>query len=81
MDEETGQTEVGKPDQLAGKIPKAYVVLKTGHTLSEDEVLDFCKGKLTPYKRIRAVEFTDEIPKTQVGKVLRRVLRNREGSN
>ncbi len=69
---------VGKPDQLAGEVPKAYVVLKTGHTSSQDDILDSCKGKLVSYKRIRLVEFIDEIPKTEVGKVLRRVLKKRE---
>jgi len=68
---------VGKPDELVGEIPKAYVVLKDGHTAHEDELIDFCKQKISAYKRIREVEFIEEIPKTQVGKVLRRVLRDR----
>ncbi len=68
---------VGEPDELAGELPKAYVVLKDKHNLCEDELIEFCKQKVSPYKRIRKVEFIEEIPKTQVGKVLRRVLRDK----
>ncbi len=68
---------VGVPDDLAGELPKAYVVPREGCSLSEEELIEFCKEKLSPYKRIRLVEFIDEIPKTQVGKVLRRILRDR----
>ncbi len=68
---------VGEPDSLAGEVPKAYVVLKDGHTLSEEELIRFCQQRVAPYKKIRRVEFIQEIPKTQVGKVLRRVLKDR----
>ena len=69
---------VGKPDELAGEIPTAYVVVKKGHSVEAEELIEFCKQRLSAYKRIRAVEFVDEIPKTPVGKVLRRVLRDRQ---
>jgi long-chain acyl-CoA synthetase len=69
---------VGKPDALAGELPKAYVVLNDGHTLDEEELIKFCEHRVAPYKKIRQVEFIEEIPKTQVGKVLRRVLRDKE---
>ena len=69
---------VGKPDTLAGEVPKAYVVLKAGHNADEDELIEFCAGRIAAYKRIREVVFIEEIPKTPVGKVLRRVLRDRE---
>jgi len=68
---------VGEPDELAGELPKAYVVLKDEHSVCEDELIEFCKQKVSAYKRIRKVEFIEEIPKTQVGKVLRRVLRDK----
>jgi long-chain acyl-CoA synthetase len=68
---------VGVPDDLAGELPKAYVVPKEGSDCSGDELIEFCKERLSPYKRIRLVEFIDEIPKTQVGKILRRILRDR----
>ncbi len=69
---------VGKPDSLAGEVPKAYVALRAGHTVGEEELIKFCAGRIAAYKRIREVEFIEEIPKTPVGKVLRRVLRDRE---
>jgi len=68
---------VGKPDTLAGEIPKAYVVART-EQITKEELIDFCAEKISPYKRIREVEFIDEIPKTPVGKILRRILRDRE---
>jgi len=69
---------VGKPDILAGEIPKAYVVLRTGYIVEPEELIKFCVGRIAPYKYIREVEFIEEIPKTPVGKVLRRVLKDRE---
>ncbi len=68
---------VGLPDPLVGEIPKAFIVLKEGYRLSDEEIIKFCQEKLAPYKKIREVQFIDEIPKTPVGKVLRRVLRDR----
>jgi len=69
---------VGKPDAIAGELPKAYIVLKKEHTTCKEELIRFCEERVAPYKRIREVEFIDEVPKTPVGKVLRRVLRDRE---
>jgi len=69
---------VGKPDALASEIPKAYVVLKEGFAVDKEELIEFCAKRVAPYKKIREVEFIEEIPKTPVGKVLRRVLRDRE---
>lgn len=69
---------VGKPDALAGEVPKAYVVLKAGSAVTAGELIEFCAERISPYKRIRDVEFVKEIPKTPVGKLLRRVLRERE---
>jgi len=69
---------VGKQDPLAGEVPKAYVVLKAGCTVTAAELIEFCAERISPYKRIRNVEFIEEIPRTPVGKPLRRVLRDRE---
>ncbi len=69
---------IGKPDPSAGEMPKAYVALKEGFTVEGEELINFCAERIAPYKRIREVEFIEEIPKTPVGKVLRRVLRDRE---
>ena len=69
---------LGREDALAGEIPKACIVLKAGQTATEEELIEFCAGRIAPYKRIREVEFIDEVPKTPVGKMLRRVLRDKE---
>ncbi len=69
---------VAKPDDLAGEIPKAYVALKAGCTATAAELIEFCAQRIAPYKRIREVEFIEEIPKTPVGKPLRSVLREKE---
>ena len=69
---------IGKPDPVAGEIPKAFVVLKEGMTATEKEIMDFVNEKVAPYKAIREVEFRTELPMTMVGKVLRRVLQEEE---
>jgi long-chain acyl-CoA synthetase len=62
------------PDRIRGETVKAYVVLKEGQTCTEDEIIQFCKERLAPYKVPKQIEFRSELPKTQVGKFLRRVL-------
>ena len=57
-----------------GERVKAYVVLKPGETATEDEMIEYCRENLAPYKVPKFVEFRDELPKTMVGKILRRVL-------
>ncbi|MBX5328461.1 MAG: long-chain fatty acid--CoA ligase [Candidatus Bathyarchaeota archaeon] len=69
---------IGKPDPVAGEIPKAFIVLKEGKTATEKEIMDFVNEKVAPYKAIREVEFRTELPMTLVGKVLRRVLQEEE---
>jgi long-chain acyl-CoA synthetase len=64
----------GVPDPKRGETVKAYVVLKQGQTATVDEIRNFCKENLAPYKVPTLVEFRTELPKTQVGKVLRRQL-------
>jgi long-chain acyl-CoA synthetase len=66
---------VAHPDPEAGEIPKAFVVTKKGASVSATDLLRFVEGKVAGYKRIRAVEFVDEIPKNPSGKILRRLLR------
>jgi long-chain acyl-CoA synthetase len=65
---------VGVPDAHSGEVPKVYVVKKDPQ-LTEQDVLEHCKRELTGYKRPKAVEFRSELPKTNVGKILRRALR------
>jgi long-chain acyl-CoA synthetase len=68
----------GIPDPYRGETVKAWIVLKPGETATEEEIIDFCRDKLAKYKVPTAVEFRDELPKTMVGKVLRRYLREEE---
>ncbi len=64
----------GIPVPGKGERVKIYVVLKEGQTATEEEVIAFCRENLAPYKMPRFVEFRDELPKTIVGKILRRAL-------
>jgi len=68
---------VGVPDEYRGETVKAFVSLKAGKTVAEEELITFCKGRLAAYKYPRYVEFLDEVPKTVTGKFLRRELRGR----
>jgi long-chain acyl-CoA synthetase len=69
---------VGKPDRVAGEVPKAFVLLKEGATITEAELMSFVNGKIAPYKTIRQIEFRKELPVSSAGKVLRRVLQEEE---
>ena len=62
----------GVPDRYRGETVKAYVVLKPGETATADEIRAFCTERLAPYKVPTQVEFRSELPKTMVGKFLRR---------
>jgi len=66
---------VGVPDAHSGEVPKVYVV-KRDPQLTEQDVLEHCRRELTGYKRPKYVEFRAELPKTNVGKILRRALRD-----
>ena len=65
----------GCPDPVRGEIVKAWVVLRPGSHATTDEIRRWCKERLAPYKVPSAVEFRSELPKSMVGKVLRRALR------
>jgi long-chain acyl-CoA synthetase len=64
----------GVPDPVKGEVAKAWVVLKPGASATEDEVRAYCRERLAPYKVPGRVEFRTELPKTMVGKILRRAL-------
>jgi long-chain acyl-CoA synthetase len=68
----------GLPDQMRGETVKAWIVLRPGQSLSGAEMKSFCRDRLAPYKVPAKYEFVGELPKTQIGKVLRRVLRQQE---
>ena len=65
---------VGVPDPRRGETVKACIVLKPGEQATAEEIRAFCKARLAPYKTPTVIEFCSELPKTQVGKVLRRQL-------
>ena len=69
---------VGIPDVQRGDNVKAYIVLKPGEQATAEEVIEFCRQNLTRYKVPREVEFRESLPKTAVGKILRRALRDEE---
>ena len=67
---------IGVPDEEAGELPKALVVL--GDEVTDEELLDYVAQRVSPHKRIRLIERVGEIPKSPSGKILRRILRDRE---
>jgi long-chain acyl-CoA synthetase len=66
---------IGVPDEHSGEAVKVFVVRKDPN-LTVDQLMDYCKKELTGYKKPKYIEFRDELPKTNVGKILRRVLRD-----
>jgi len=69
---------VGLPDNMRGEIVKAWVVLRADCALTPSDLKLYCRDRLAPYKVPAKYEFVADLPKTQVGKVLRRVLRQTE---
>ncbi|WP_281004460.1 MULTISPECIES: long-chain-fatty-acid--CoA ligase [Mesorhizobium] len=65
---------IGVPNEKSGEVPKLFIV-KKDQSLTEKEIIDFCRKNLTPYKVPRLVEFRTELPKSPVGKILRKELR------
>ena len=66
---------IGIPDERSGEAVKVFAV-RSDENVTERDVIDYCREQLTNYKRPRVVEFRDELPKTNVGKILRRALRD-----
>ena len=69
---------VGMPNDISGEVPKAYVIKAQDAEVSEGELVKFCKERLSHYKVPRSVEFVDSLPISPTGKILRRVLRQKE---
>jgi long-chain acyl-CoA synthetase len=65
---------IGVPHPIKGEEVKAFVVLKPGQTATADQLIAFCRERLAPFKVPKAIEFRDTLPKTLIGKVLRRQL-------
>ena len=72
---------VGILDEYRGETVKAYIVLRPGEAATGEEIIAFCKEKLAVYKVPKLVEFRDALPKSAVGKVLRKILRAEEEAN
>ena len=70
---------IGVPDDKSGEVVKVFVVRKD-RALSEKDIVQHCRDNLTGYKVPKLVEFRDELPKTNVGKILRRALRDESGA-
>ena len=69
---------IGVPDPYRGETVKAFVVLKPGATATDQEIIAFCRERLAAFRVPRVVEFRTELPKSQIGKILRRALRDEE---
>jgi long-chain acyl-CoA synthetase len=69
---------IPKPDEAGGEVPKAFVVLRPGSEAKAEDLMAFVAGRVAPYKKVRDVEFLDQIPKSLAGKILRRDLIQRE---
>ena len=69
---------IGIPDQKRGETVKSFVVLKTGHAATTEELIEYCRKELAAYKIPRQIEFRAELPKSTVLKILRRELRDQE---
>ncbi len=69
---------IGVPDSYSGERIKAFVVLKQGETATPEEIIEYCKENLVKYKVPKFVEFVDDLPKSAVGKILRKELRSME---
>ena len=66
---------IGVPDERRGETVKAFIVLKEGETATPEEIIEFCRERMAPYRIPRLVEFRTDLPKSLLGKVLRRELR------
>jgi long-chain acyl-CoA synthetase len=67
---------IGVPDEYRGETVRAYIVLKPGQTLTAEELTAYCRERLAPYKVPKQIVFREALPKTLIGKVLRRALRD-----
>jgi len=70
---------IGVPDDEWGEVPVCVIVVKEGMTATEEEIMEHCRQALASYKRPRSVFFSEELPRNQLGKVLKRELREKHG--
>ena len=72
---------IGIPDEYRGETVKAFIVKKEGCNVTADEMIAYCKENMAAYRVPKIVVFRNELPKTNVGKVLRRALKEQERSS
>lgn len=72
---------VGVPDEKWGEAVKAVVILKQGSTISEEDLIDYCRQSLGSYKKPRSIDFVDELPKNPSGKIARRAVKEKYWSH
>jgi len=71
---------IGLPDEEKGELAGAFIILKSGHTASEEQIITYCKDRMAVYKAPRKVTFVDELPRSPSGKILKRLLRDQHGT-
>jgi len=71
-------TVIGVRDKIYGELPKAFIVLKEGKSVSDEEIIEYCKKNLADFKVPKYVEFRDDLPKTPTGKIMKQPLREEE---
>jgi len=69
---------VGIPDEYRGETVKSFVQLVEGATVTEEELIAYCRERMAAYKVPRSIEFRKELPRSAVGKAFRRILRDEE---
>ncbi len=69
---------IGVPDERRGEVVKAFVIPREGQSITEEELRTWCKSEMRAYMVPRHIEFRSELPKTMVGKILRRELKDEE---
>ncbi|MGM0873380.1 MAG: long-chain-fatty-acid--CoA ligase [Bacillota bacterium] len=72
---------IGVPDEYRGETVKAFIVLKSGKTATSEEISNYCRQHLASFKVPKSIDFREELPKTNVGKILRRALREETVKN
>ena len=68
---------IGISDDYWGELVKAYVVLKEGMSIAEDEIIDLCERTIANYKKPKSVEFVQQLLKSTTGKILKRLVKAR----
>lgn len=68
---------LGIPDPISGEVPKAFLVPQKGQKLTPEEIMEYVNSKVAVFKKIKEVQFVEEIPKNAAGKILRKVLKEK----